>query len=509
MNKETTILQEVTSDDLFQLFQERFDAVYDDNEATVAQLTETLEQIKKEDYISENKNAKDLISEYGEVISTTVINSFGLGPFFHQDQTGGKVTTIHNAQQNIFANDHTKFDRSKYKYSTAAKQLKQENYNKNGYYKDGYTGKKTDKPVADHIVPLKSFHKNGGFMLTDEAKSAFASDKRNLIVIDSTVNGSKSDQNLQEFVHHKTKSSDDPNKARFGLDERRTRAAANRGNAAHDDHKPTTSQKAKYYVKEGGIAAANEGFQLGMRQAIGMFMYTLSNEIFIELRAESKNLKQYFKENRLVEELKNIVTRVFTKVRMQLKNIVAAFGEGFVGGLFTSILTTIINCFKTTSKRFIKIMREGILSIVRAIRILIFPPKDMPKQQVLREAIKLLISGLFVAGGLVLEEIFEKKLVALGVPGSIANLISTTIIGILTGISIVTVMYLLDNLLKQLPSTTDLIQKSKELMHTSDRLELAYNNSIQNIHHSTNDSFLERIQQTDNNVDDLIDFFEE
>lgn len=502
-------VSEVTSDDLFNLFQERFDEKYLENEVDVKVLQVTLDQIKKEDYLSQNKNINDLASEYGEVISTTVISSFGLGAFFHNDQVGGNVTTIHNAQQGIYANEHTKFDRSQYKYSSAAKEIKQDNFNKFGHYKDGYTGKATDKPVADHIVPLKSFHKNGGFMLSKEAKSAFASDKGNLIVIDDSINASKSDQTLKDFVNHQVKTEDEINKVRFGIDERRTTAAANRANKSYDAHKPELKDKTKYFMKEGGKVATKEGLQLGMRQAIGMIMYILSKEIFAELKVESKNLKQYFKEKRLVAEIKNIVSRIFTKVRMQLKNIVAAFGEGFVGGLFTSILTTIVNCFKTTSKRFIKVVREGILSIVRAVRILIAPPKDMPKQQVLREAIKLLISGLFVAGGIVIEEVFEKKLVALGIPHTIANLISTTVIGIVTGISIVTVVYLLDKLLDQLPSTKELVQKSRQLIQHGDQLELKYNVASANIYYDVNENFLNRIQRTDKNVDEILDFFEE
>ncbi|MGN7385437.1 DUF1524 domain-containing protein [Sporosarcina sp. SAFN-015] len=505
INKRT----EISSDKLYDFFQENFDKQYEQNEIDVTELELSIEDIKTNFKPEKNPVVKDLVSEYGEVISTTVINAFGLGPFFHQkDQTGGQVTTIHNAQNEIYANEQTSYRREKYKYKAAADQVRAENFNKNGAYIDGYTGKVTDSPNVDHIVPLKSFHKNGGFMLSDDAKANFASDKRNLIVIDGSVNKSKSDQSLEEFISNTPKSQEATNKERFGLDGRRTRAAGQRGNEAYDDHAPTKLQKATYYTKEGGKAAVTEGLTLGIRQAWGMFMYVFSKELFEEFKKERSEFKRYYKEKRLTKELKAMLSRVVTKVKNQLSNIMSALGEGIVSGFFSSILTTIINCFKTTTKRIVRIIREGVLSIVRAIKMLIFPPKDMTYQEAIREAIKLLVSGLFVAGGLFIEEIVEKKLVALGIPGGIANIISTTLVGIMTGICIVTVVYLIDKLVDELPSTKTLVEKSKELMQHGNKLELQYSAVSKDIFYDKDEHFMKRIKRTDQNVDDMIDFFD-
>jgi hypothetical protein len=451
-----------------------------------------------------------LVREYGEIILTTVISSFGLGPFFHKDdKLGGAVTTIHNARQGIYSQEKDRYDRSKYDYDKVRKTVLEQNFNKNGYFKDGYTGKRTEDPNVDHIAPLKSFHNSGGFMLSAEAKKNFSNDTRNLIVTDGSLNKSKSDQELNRFMDNTVKGQEQNNQSRFEMDKRRTNAAAQRANKSFDDHSPSNYEKTKYYVKNGTAAAGKEAFAVGMRQAWGMLIYVFSKELFKELKIHGKNFKHYAKERRLISEFSALLNRVKAKVFTQLRNIFTAFKDGFISGFFSSIITTILNSFKTTSKRLVRIIREGFLSIIKALKILIFPPKELTKKEACREAIKLLISGLFVAGGIVVEEILEKKLIAIGIPEPIANIISSTLTGILTGIGIVTVVYMLDQLISNLPSTKDLIEKSNELIQNRLVLEGEYTVVTSNVHFNANDNFLGRIRNTEKNIDDLVNFFEE
>jgi len=146
---------------------------------------------------------------------------------------------------------------------------------------------------------------------------------------------------------------------------------------------------------------------------------------------------------------------------------------------------------------------------MKALKLILFTPKETTKKEAIREAIKLLISGLFVSGGIVIEEILEKKLIALGIPGTIANLISSTLTGIVTGIAIVTVVYMIDKLISNLPSTKELIGKSNELIQNARDLDNDYVTVTSTIRYEAKDNFFARIQKTENNVDDLIDFFEE
>ncbi|MEA3321188.1 MAG: DUF1524 domain-containing protein [Bacillota bacterium] len=503
-------LKDVDSDDLFVFFQDKFDAHYEKHEVDVKEYENTMNELQKRMNIEGPKMFDQLVSEYGEVISSTVITSFGLGPFFHSgDQTGGSVTTIHNARQGIYSQEKDKYNRSDYDYSKARKIVLEKNKSDNGYYKDGYTGRQTDNPNVDHIAPLKSFHKNGGFMLSDDAKKGFSSDTRNLIVTDGSLNKSKSDQNLKDFSDRTVNGQQKNNHSRFEMDKRRTNAAANRANKAFDDHLPTKLEKTHYYVKNGATTASKESIAMGARQAWGMFIYIFSKELFSELKLNGKNFKRFAEEGRLISEFTGILSRVKTKVFSQLKNICIAFKDGVVSGFFSSIITTIVNCFKTTSKRLVQIIREGFLSIIKALKLLIFRPKELSQKEASREAIKLLVSGLFVAGGIVVEEALEKKLLALGIPGVIATTISTTLTGIITGISIVTVLYMIDKLISNLPSTQELIASSNELIQNRIVFQTDYANVTSNIHYDVQENFLSRIRKTEMNMNSVIDFFEE
>ncbi|BCC10480.1 TPA: DUF1524 domain-containing protein [Bacillus cereus] len=503
-------LEQARENDLFAFFQERFDTHYEQHEIDVNEYEKTVQEMEKRMNSEGPKMFDVLVEEYGEVITTTVITSFQLGKFFHNgDQIGGDVSTIHNASQGIYSREKDKYNRSDYDYSKAREFVQKQNLQENGYYKDGYTGKRTKDPNVDHIIPLNVFHKKGAFMLTQEAKKKLSSDQRNLIVTDESLNKSKSDQELGEFMNKTVKGQKENNHSRFEMDKRRTNAAANKANRAYDDHLPSNLERAQYYVKNGTVAASKEAFRVGVRQAWGMIMYVFSKEMFAELKIHGKQFKQYAKEGRLISEFKELLVRVTKKVSSQLKGIVTAFKDGAVSGFLSNIMTTIMNCFKTTSKRLVKIIREGFLSIFRAIKLLVFTPKELTKQEACREAIKLLVSGLFVAGGIVIEEVLEKKLMALGIPGSIANAISSTLTGIITGIGIVTVVYMLDKLISNLPSTKELIEKSNELIQNQIVLEASYEMVTANIQYGVEDDFLSRIRKTEKNINDLVDFFEE
>jgi hypothetical protein len=427
-------MKEAKTDDLFSFFQERFDAHYEQQEIVSAEFEQTLKETNDQMMLKGPGVFDELVKEYGEVISSTVVTSFGLGPFFHEgDRDGGSVTTIHNARKGIYAKKEDEYTRKDYKYSKGASEVRAQNKKENGFFKDGYTGKRTVNEQVDHIVPLKSFHNSGGFMLSKEAKDSFSNDTKNLIITDGSLNGSKSAQELNEFMNRTVKGQEENNKLRFEMDKRRTNAAANRGNKAYDDHAPSRLDKTKYFVKNGGATASKEALSMGARQAWGMLIYVFSKEMFAELKVHGKKFIQFAKEGRLISEFSAMMNRVKMKVFSQLKNIAVAFKDGMVSGFLSSIITTIVNSFKTTSKRLVRIIREGFLSIMKALKLILFTPKEITKKEAIREAIKLLISGLFVAGGIVIEEILEKKLIALGIPGTIANLISQ-LAGIVTGI---------------------------------------------------------------------------
>ena len=77
------------------------------------------EIVVNDQHIKEN-HIKQLLDKYKETVGTTIIQQFGLRPFFDNYKDGGNVTTLHNAETGVFANNqdaeryNQSFDRKNY-----------------------------------------------------------------------------------------------------------------------------------------------------------------------------------------------------------------------------------------------------------------------------------------------------------------------------------------------------------------------------------------------------------
>ena len=62
------------------------------------------------------------------------------------------------------------------------------------------------------------------------------------------------------------------------------------------------------------------------------------------------------------------------------------------------------------STRLVRIIRQGSVSILRAVRMVLFPPPGANPAEIWHEASKLRAAGIVVSGGVVLEERVTKAL---------------------------------------------------------------------------------------------------
>ena len=111
-------------------------------------------------------------------------------------------------------------------------------------------------------------------------------------------------------------------------------------------------------------------------------------------------------------------------------------------GLLSAISTAVINMFVRTSKNAVRLIREGFMSLMKAIKTLIFPPEGMTMNQAAHEASKVFATGLVVTGGILATESIATFIN--GIP--FADTIAMVIGGLLSGLSSLFVVYLLDKL---------------------------------------------------------------
>lgn len=401
-----------------------------------------------------------LLAKAQRDIIGAIAGPLGLGKVLAvYDKQGGNVTTIHNAQQDIYANADERYNRDDYdrglnsqgkKFSGDSKKsvgaaFTKDQLDSNGQLTDGYTGEtvmgKDTSP--DHIVPLKSYHKNGGFMQSKTQRADFGTDTDNLISTQRNINQSMSDEEKLEWVDKKSNGRRVSNEEHYGIERDRLEAAVKRGQATADRHGPSTSEKAAFYTTHAAQTGMTEGLKMGGQQAFGLLMVELFSSALDEIRDLYRNGRQ---SETILAELGERLKRVGLKVAGKWEQMLDSFSGGFVSGFISNAVTVLINLFVTTGKRAVRMIREGIFSLLKALKTFLVPPKDMSFSEAAHEALKLLAVGGVVVGGVALEEAAEKLILSVPLFAPIAGVLTAVLVGAATALSMTFVCYLLDKI---------------------------------------------------------------
>lgn len=422
-----------------------------------------------------DKRIQELLDRCREEALKQVIGPFGLTPAMFSDVRGGNVTTQHNANQDIYAKASECYDRkADYDYSAARKQKKQDSAQEGTMnsqtFVDAYTneevatkrttmsnGKLAMNAELDHTKPLKQAHKEGGWMLTPEERKALASEKDNLHFTTFKNNRKKSDSAAETALS-----------AENGYDESITKPLIEKANAAIDQHLPDTKDRLLYHGKELGITGAKEFGKTGLRGAMGVLLFEVVNGSFIEVH---KVVSQRDNQQPLLDRVVAAVERVFTRVQSKFKAAFEAFLEGGLQGLLSNLLTFMINNLITTSAKVVTIIREGMQELFKALKLLLWPPKEMSDTEIMRMVSKSL-AGLFTLGaGMLLEQSVNAFLVSVPVLAPLAGMIAPVLTGLMTGLANALLMYAIDSLIDwMLDKGTDLINSQIDAMQASAEL---------------------------------------
>lgn len=309
-------------------------------------------------------------------------------------------------------------------FGTTRKSVLETYKNEGGGFRDAYTGKPIDDPDVDHIVSLKKSHKMGGFMLDKKEKSALGNDQNNLAPTHASINRHKSSRDLREVE---------------GLDKRRTNAAYARADKSIQRHIPQGTELARRAATDGVKTGVGQGIQ----KAFALFFSELLSAIFSEVKDIFYNGWKgrefdigWFQ--MLVKRLERIGSRVLN----QWKGLATAFSEGALAGFVSATLTALSNMFIRTGKNVVRILREGFLSLAKAIRVLLFPPEGVSLRAAAHEASKVLTTGLVVTGGILAGESIAGTLGNMAFSGVLGSVVGSLI----SGLGSLLVVFLLDKL---------------------------------------------------------------
>ena len=369
-----------------------------------------------------------------------VVGHFGLAAAVLDSKDVGNVNTTHNVRKGIYASEE---ERQRYEqrgeYDSNAYHS-DENYiainnqqtkqKEQGQLTDYTTGKKlgrNEKVNLDHKVAAKRIHDDRARVLAEMDGTKLANRESNLAMTNETINKSKKDKTAPEFVEYKHKkvAESERKQERNGSLNDKEQNKLDRLKEINDEQFIAECDKAQkdidrevdkaYYTsskpyKEALLTGAKDAGKMAIHSVIGIVLHDLIKGMMIEIKILVKDFGN--------ESLKEIFTRfkdrlqaIWQDLKARWKDIIAGSLESAILSFFSNIIVFVINTIFTTLKKVVQIIRAGFTSLYQAVKILVNPPKDMPKEDVMREAAKVLVTGLISAttmlGAAALTEMLE------------------------------------------------------------------------------------------------------
>lgn len=438
-------------------------------------------------------NMNDLLNQYKDIVLVNLIQQFQLGPIFDAYKSGGNVTTLHSAQNYVYANsqDKQRFEKNysqelrKDLYESDFKQNRKKAFQNNTVIIDDYTGKilnKDGRAHRDHIVSASEIQQNNAARLymSDQTRGQMATNEKNLAWTDGSLNQSKGENDLIKWMNKDNKKdSTMTNKDYFDLDQEKVKAKYKE--AKQHIEGTIKKERTKYYVKNVTSTGIAQGFAMGQKQAIGLVMYEFQKVLIIEMKTYFKKYKTLHTIEEKISEFQEACKNVSTHMISKSKEILTSFSDGFISGFVGNLITVFINTFATTAKNVVRILNEGIHGLLKAVKILFNPPEGMSKEEALLEASKIISASVITTFGVILTEAFVTYLLTTPF-APFAHLIGGVLGGILTGIVSVTVVYSIDHyveVLSKLKETMNLLVYDLEI--SAAEIRNAYYSAIESL----------------------------
>jgi len=426
----------------------------------------------------------ELLKSCKNDILSAIIGPFGLGGLIATaDKNGGNVDTIHNAREGVYATTKEEsFYKNKGDYNSSEYHGHKDYVAKNrhdsitqdqGALSDAYTGDKMSvktKRDLDHTISAKEIHDDPGRTLAEVDGASLANTETNLHSTARAINRSKGKKTAEQFIaeletkelkrkerirelSRKGSLSDKERKELKKLetldkvDARKLKEIDEKARKEYNSKLNKEYYTSKKFAKNVAMTGTTEGAKMGAQQALGLVFCEFFSATFDELHDIYKNgFASRFEDERFIQVLKHRLTRIANRIAARWKDVCKAFAGGFISGFLSNLVTVVINMFIRTGKRIVRIIREGLFSILRAIKMLCFPPEGMTFAQAAHEASKLIAAGLAVAGGIALEQHIDNMIKAVPFIEPFADIITIVLVGGLTGLATTFIVYAIDKI---------------------------------------------------------------
>lgn len=401
-----------------------------------------------------NERVEKLIEDCRAEVISNLLGPFGLCPSMFKDKEGGNVTTTSNFEKGITA---TKADRQKYndwirsnkefdrsQFSSSSDNRKKY-FQQNESVKDKYTGKslpKDGRTQFDHVVSLKKISEDSKsyLFLNEKQRKEMANSPKNLVPTHQSINSSKQDKDLEDWANAPGK------KERFDLNPEMVSKANNE--AKGHINQTVLKQQLLKQGRELFITGGTDALKMGSREALGMVLAEVVNGVF----SETKDLVMNGNKNdlTLMEDLKCRLNKISLQVLENSKHLVTAFKEGALAAFISNLVTFMINNLVRTSAQMVRMVRESFLALIKAIKLMLYPPDGMDSNEAFREATKTIAGVVGLITGIALEEVIKAFVMNIPPFSPYAGEVAGVVAGTISGIGTALVFYLIDRLFDRL-----------------------------------------------------------
>lgn len=341
------------------------------------------------------------------------------------------------------------------------------------------TGSAENHTDMDHTVSAAEIIRDpaANAHMTKDEQIAFANSDANLNEMDSSLNRSKGDKSMTDWLDNPNSSGQKPDEI-FDVsaeDEAKLRQKDAEAREEYEKQKKEAEQKS---IEAGKKSRKEEAFRIGGKALRAVLMQLLA-ELVREIVAK---MVKWFKSSKkaldtLLDSLKEAIHSFIGKMKQHLINA--------GNTLFTTVATAIIGPIVGTIKKVWIMLKQGWSSLKNAIAYIKDPAnKGKPIGRLMMEVGKIVIAGMTGIGAMVLGEVIEKGLMtipifAVEIPllGSLANILGiflgAVVAGIIGAIAINIIEKQIEKSMKR-DNVDAQIEKGNEILRTQHQLQAVH-----------------------------------
>lgn len=453
--------------------------------ANIEEQLAELDSLKKDEEKIGNPDA------LGEVVMQTVIEQFNnqiavtAGKDFIIDNNGltldlrdeAHIQTTENFAEEKIAKHNTEIDYQKryddwqanFEYDEQGKKVKLVDGYRDPFDKGRIKGSREKGTDIDHTIPVSEIVRDpaANAHMSKEEQVTFANSDKNLNELDASLNRSKGDLSVEEWL----------NKPSTNISKEEKKKILKKDKEAREEYERLKKEAEQRSIEAGKKSQKQETLRItgkALRAAVMAMLADLLKEVIWKLIAWLKKGKRTFEE--LGKYIKDAVKNFFSN----FKERVMSAGQN----VLLTVLSALGGIYKRIVDFFNKIgmmLKQGWKSIKQAYNYLKSEEaKKQPLSVLIMQVSKIFVTGLSAVGAIALSKFIEGTLMtipvfAIEIPliGSIASIIGLFMGALTSGIAGAIVINFIDKLIanklksniveKQIDSSNKILKQQKQL----------------------------------------------